>query len=72
MFENSARFIKYITLLTYTFGPLEIWVPSWKRIKIYDAYIYGFFRLTRCNMAMKFDLPITGQKVILEFYWSFE
>lgn len=23
MFENSARFIKYITLLAYTFGPLE-------------------------------------------------
>lgn len=60
MFENLVWFIKYIIFLIYMFGFLEIWVFSWKWIKIYDVYIYGFFRLIRCNMVMKFDLLIIG------------
>lgn len=67
MFENSARFIKYITLLAYTFGPLEYEFLAENELK-FMTHTYMGSLLTRCNMAMKFDLPITGQKVILEFY----
>lgn len=55
MFENSARFIKYITLLAYTFGPLEYEFLAENELKFMTHTYMG-----SCNMAMKFDLPITG------------